>query len=632
MRTPLLLLLLALAGCVQTFDGILANDDDATFGDDDDASADDDDASGDDDDDDGTTGLEPCDETVGADPTSDDPACLGLNAYSEFSPNQDIEWQWSSGSVESAYDHVINAPVVINLTDDDGDGLIDANDTPDVVFYSYDDGAFGDANTRAVSGADGTELWTHTANRARPRGHIAAGELDPQSPGPELVIVTQSDEVVLLSAAGDELWATPHPDGLARAAPAIHDMNGDGSPEIVVGRAIFSSGGTLLGVGDQGKGANQDRGQMSFAVDIDADGQLEVIVGNAAYDMQGNTEWANGEPDGFPGVADFDLDGDPEIVVVVAGGVRLQDHTGAVLWGPNDIDGNGRGGPPTIADYDGDGLPEIGVANSGFYTVLDTDGTELWSNPTSDASSGMTGSSVFDFNGDGVAEVVYADEVDLFVYQGTDGAVLLQESNHSSRTQLEYPVIADIDGDDFAEIVLPGNDFFTAGWTGVTVLGNVSGRGWWKARRIWNQHAYFATHVTDDGGIPASQARPWLVHNSFRQTFPPDAWLGYPTPNLVPEAIGPCEGADGLRFGARVHNQGAEDTGLAPTVTLVRTDGGEQVLGQSSVGGPVPVGMTSAPVWFAIDAAPPEAVFEVRVDEAGSILECDETDNVAVWP
>ena len=630
MRTSLLLLvfLVALGGCVQTFDGLLGDDDDSTFAaDDDDASGDDDDASGDDDD--ATSPLDPCDETLGPDSVPSDPDCLGINAYSEFSPNQDIEWQWAGGAVEASYDHVINAPVVINLTDDDGDGDIDADDVPDVVFYSYDDGAFSDANTRAISGADGTPLWTHTANRARPRGHIAAGELDPASPGPELVIVTQSDEVVLLSAGGSELWATAHPDGLARAAPAIHDMNGDGSPEIIVGRAVFSSGGSLLGVGDAGKGANQDRGQMSFAVDIDDDGELEVIVGNAAYDMTGGTEWANGLADGFPGVADFDADGDPEIVVVVAGGVRLQDHTGAVIWGPNDIAGNGRGGPPTIADYDGDGLPEIGVANSGFYTVLDTDGSLLWSNPTSDASSGMTGSSVFDFNGDGVAEVVYADEVDLFVYQGTDGAVLLQEPNHTSRTQLEYPVIADIDGDDFAEIVLPGNDFFTAGWTGVTVLGNVSGRGWWKARRIWNQHAYFATHVDDDGGIPANQGKPWLVHNSFRQTFPPDAWLGYPTPNLVPEAIGPCEGPDGPRFGVRVANEGAADTGAAPTVTL--TQGG-QVVAEGNTDAPIPAGMTSDVVWFDLDDAPEGATWEVTVDGAGVIVECDETDNVAVWP
>ncbi len=240
---------------------------------------------------------------------------------------------------------------------------------------------------------------------------------------------------------------------------------------------------------------------------------------------------------------------------------------------------------------------------------------------------------MFDFNGDGVAEVVYADEVDLFVYQGTDGAVLLQEPNHSSRTQLEYPVIADIDGDDFAEIVLPSNDFFTAGWTGVTVLGNVSGRGWWKARRIWNQHAYFATHVADDGSIPATQARPWLAHNSFRQTFPPDAWLGYPAPNLVPEALGPCEADDGsVLFGARIANQGAAETGLIPTVTLARVDGGEQVVGQASVGAVVPAGMTSAPVWFEVDEAPAGSAWEARADVSGTVVECEETDNVDAWP
>ncbi len=629
MRTLLLLMLLSgLSGCTQTLGWLDDDDTGPLLDDDDDATADDADNTPDDDDATGS-GLPPCPEGVGVEPAPSDPACLGLNPYEEFSPNQATEWQWNSSPTEPDYDHVINAPVVINLTDDDGDGDIDSDDVPDVVFYSYTDGAFSDANTRAVSGADGSELWTHTQNRAHPRGHIAGGELDSSSPGPELVIVSQADEVVLLSATGVELWATEHPDGLARAAPAIHDMNQDGDPEIIVGRAVFSSGGALLGIGSEGRGANQSRGQMSFAVDLDGDGALEVIVGNAAYDMFGNTLWSNGEPDGFPGVADFDLDGDPEIVVVVDGGVRLQDHVGNVLWGPNDIAGNGRGGPPTIADYDGDGYPEIGVANSGFYTVLDTDGSVLWSNPTNDQSSGMTGSSVFDFNGDGVAEVVYADEVDLYVYQGTDGAILLQESNHSSRTQLEYPVIADIDGDDFAEIVLPGNDFFTPGWTGISVLGSTSGRGWWKARRIWNQHAYFATHVTDDGAIPAAQQQPWLVHNSFRQTFPPDAWLGYPVPNLVPEAMGTCEEPDGnLLFGVRVANIGAADSALTPVVQVSR-DGAN--VGQAPLEGPVLAGTRSAPVWLSVDDASP-AAWEAVVDPNGTVIECDDTDNTVQWP
>jgi hypothetical protein len=382
---------------------------------------------------------------------------------------------------------------------------------------------------------------------------------------------------------------------------------------------------------------------MTFAVDIDGDpdGQLEVIAGNAVYDMTGVAKWHNGEPDGFPAVADFDLDGDPEIVVVSEGSVRLQDHLGNILWGPNVIAGDGRGGPPTIADYDGDGYPEIGVANKGYYTVLETDGTELWSRETDDDSSGMTGSSVFDFNGDGAAEVVYADERNLWVYRGSDGLVLLQEENHTSKTQLEYPVITDIDGDGHAEIILGSNDVFTPGWSGVTVLGTPSKRdGWWKACKIWNQHAFFFTHVDEDGAIPAVQGKPWLVHNSFRQNFPPNSWEGYPAADLIVSAEGPCigpDGADDLRFAVRMGNQGAVESTLDPRVAVFSVGLSDEVLlGTGNLEGVLAEGQLSPTLLVPISSLASEGSYVVRADDNGYgveyVIECNEANNSDLWP
>src|SRR5690606_38203078 len=114
--------------------------------------------------------------------------------------------------------------------------------------------------------------------------------------------------------------------------------------------------------------------------------------------------WANGEADGYAGVADFDDDGVPEIVVSSSGTVRLEDKGGAVLWA-TPVPGGG-GGAPTIADYDGDGAPEIGVAGSEFYVVVDGDGLVLWQAPISETAS-ATGSIVYDFEGDGVADVIH---------------------------------------------------------------------------------------------------------------------------------------------------------------------------------------------------------------------------------
>ena len=635
------LLPLSLVFCFACYDGfgdVGLDDDDSLLFDDDDDGGDDDDIAPDDDD--TLAALPPCEELLAEAIPADD-ACHAVEPFETFEPNEEVEWQWTGSSTNPNFDQVIVAPVVINLTDDDGDGDIDRDDVPDVVFYSMSDGVFDSGVTRAVSGVDGSELWSANASALRvfPNAHLAAGDLLPEHPGPEIVIVTDDSKVACLDANGQQIWITNPQEDLARGAPALHDMNGDGSPEVIVGRVILSASGDLLGKGEFGRGDNQGRGRMTFAVDIDDDGQLEVIAGNASYDMSGVAEWHNGESDGFPGVADFDLDGDPEIVVVSDGTVRLQDHAGALLWGPNEIAGTGRGGPPTIADYDGDGLPEIGVANKGYYTVLDTDGGLLWSRETQDVSSGMTGSSVFDFNGDGQAEVVYADEITLWVYQGSDGAVLLAEENHTSRTQLEYPVITDIDGDEHAEIVLGSNDFFTEGWSGVTVLGTTVERGgWWKARRVWNQHAFFFTHVDEDGAIPAVQGKPWLVHNSFRQNFPPDTWEGYPAADLVAAADGPCRGADDEPlFAARVGNQGAWETSVSPQVALFATTTSEELLlGTGAASGTLAAGILSSTILVPWDEELATGEFRVRADDNGYgatyVTECDEGNNDADWP
>jgi hypothetical protein len=143
--------------------------------------------------------------------------------------------------------------------------------------------------------------------------------------------------------------------------------------------------------------------------------------------------------------------------------------------------GTGGGGPPTIADYDNDGLPEVGLAGSDSYTVFDPDCQAtprqggkcadrihcdfaggpcpdyiLWSKQSQDHSSNITGSSVFDFQGAGTPQAIYSDECFTRVYSGFDGSVLFSQY-HSSCTWIENPVVADVDGDFRAELVVTNN-------------------------------------------------------------------------------------------------------------------------------------------------------------------------------
>jgi hypothetical protein len=161
-----------------------------------------------------------------------------------------------------------------------------------------------------------------------------------------------------------------------------------------------------------------------------------------------------------------------------------------------------------------------------------------WMRDTEDDSSRVTSSSVFDFNGDGAAEVVYADECYFRVYGGSSGAVEF-EIPSLSRTVLENPVVADVDNDGNAEIVIVQNnetlqcnedplDSWPRGENdtrrsslpnGIEVWGDPSD-GWVAARRIWNQHGYHVTNVLEDGGIPQHEPESWKpLHGRLYNTY-----------------------------------------------------------------------------------------------------------------
>ena len=142
---------------------------------------------------------------------------------------------------------------------------------------------------------------------------------------------------------------------------------------------------------------------------------------------------------------------------------------------------------------------------------------------------------MFDFEGDGIAEVVYHDELFLRIFRGTDGVVLFQTPN-STCTATEYPAIVDVDNDGNAEIVASRNQICGFGpQVGIAVFGDANDT-WVPTRRIWNQHAYYITNVTENGAIPANPANNWQVAglNNFRlNTFTPDEGQVSDAPDLT---------------------------------------------------------------------------------------------------
>jgi hypothetical protein len=526
-------------------------------------------------------------------------ACASEPMVGVFDPVE--EWTKQDWAVGPGYNNVMASPIVASFTDDNADGKIDDKDVPDIAFTTFIGGAHQVAGyLRVVSGADGAEILNiGLEHNICASAGVAAGDIDGDGVV-ELLSMTTAAQVKAFEHDGTLKWTSPAVVASQYAMPAISDMDGDGKPEIVVGATVLNSDGTIRGSGAAGSGA----GVTSFAVDVDGDGVQEVVVGNALYRPDGSSIWANGLTDGFPAVADFELDGTPEIVVSGGGIVRMQSSVdGAQIWSVP-LPGGGVGGPPTIADYDGDGKPEVGVAGGSAYVVFDGDGTVLWQQPTQDMSSSQTGSSVFDFEGDGIADVVYNDELRLWVYSGVEGSVKLNQAGHGSGTLWEYPLVVDVDGDGQSEIVVTNNNYAFGVKAGVTVIGDKA-KSWVPGRKIWNQHAYHITNVNDDGTIPAVAAQSWKNANNFRSgdLLPPD---GTAAPDLVVQLAEGCEVfciADSLVLWVYVGNEGASPLALGATVEVYATkDGVETLVTSQAVPGPIAPGQFLDAIIFDIPA------------------------------
>ena len=439
-------------------------------------------------------------------------ACLREPTIGSFTPT--VEWQWSANPSHPGFNQVMAAPAIGNIDDDNGDGRVNESDTPDVVFTSFSGYAYSSPGSlTAVRGSDGTTLWSIIEAGGEPiysSSGVAIGDLEGDGTVEVCVSGSAHSVVCVNGEDGSLAWAAGS-ETATYGCPAIADLNGDGLAEVIHGRTIIAHDGTVIAVGTGGAGGGF---RAAFAVDWDGDPDLEIIAGNTVYEMDGSITWSDTLVDAAPAVGDFNLDGRPDLVRSGAGQVMVTLNDGTLLWSVSTA-GGGSAGAPTVADLDGDGLPEVGVADLSRFTAYDTDGTMMWSNTVSDYSSSMTGSAVFDFEGDGAAEVVYADEHTLWIFDGATGEVRMAQEGHASGTLMEYPLIADVDGDGSTEIVIASNNYHFSGWTGITVIGDAD-NSWAPARPVWNQYAYHITNVNEDSSIPRHPTKNWLSWNNFR--------------------------------------------------------------------------------------------------------------------
>ena len=345
---------------------------------------------------------------------------------------------------------------------------------------------------------------------------------------------------------------------------SLADFNGDGYPEVYAGSDIFDAA-TLKwlcsGPADGNKGLGH-RGAplhtsyathhtyyaMSLAYNILGDEKQELICGNTIYNVNITsrtnpalnsvtvnktiTPPSGFSQDGHVVLADFDLDGESEVLVIRDNtNDQTIDDTYFYAYKPS----NGQilfqkahycrcTGFVTVGNIDNDPHPEMvfledqpnGSTEKIFcWRYTTQNGFETVWSQAHDDRSGQTGLTLFDFNQDGIMEIVYRDNRNLRILNASGkshvtGNDTIRPYNVYARqmaagTGVEYPIVVDVNGDGYAEIVATGmlDTSYTGqdiGYGGLHVFGSPG--NWSPARPVWNQYMYHVTNVNEDLTIP----------------------------------------------------------------------------------------------------------------------------------
>ena len=310
-----------------------------------------------------------------------------------------------------------------------------------------------------------------------------------------------------------------------------------------------------------------------------------------------------------------------------------------------------------MGDLDGNGTPEIVFAGAGAMHALTYDET---SNGTGYKNMRImhkhtpfaetAGFTVFDFNQDGKMEIVYrGSSLGFYIVDGTTLSNLTAPITCYSGTVAEYPIVADVDGDGHADIVIVDNNVV---WNGTNAIGflrvyeSQTARTWAPAKTTWNSWGYTPVSINDDLTVPKYQVNPATKLSSGKNpynlflaqttTINQEGDLLFQTPNPSPGLMNYVynPSTDILTVNVNVINKGEAD--LGPIIYASLYDGvytssdyitTGSVLATVSPGDSTTVTITvnTASNYFPMDS------LAVRINDDGTNhpfqAECDSTDN-----
>ncbi len=351
--------------------------------------------------------------------------------------------------------------------------------------------------------------------------------------------------------AASEGVYTPAGGGPNKTA-ACRSVTGDAADQGVACRlTILMSGidGTILeklkapnpsGHGYDAGGRDPWRERAPFTVDLDGDGELEIVSGSDVWKKSGGTWtllWQSFYEPIQALAADLDGDGKAEIVHLHAfdktggpsnpseplyrfNGLIVYDGvTGAVkryirlpfYWTPW----------LTIADVDGDGAPDFVINAHDLVTAIAADGRIKWTYTIAARGtvgagfrSGAANVQVYDLDGDGIAEVVTNSSTEIVILNGRTGALkasIPAAGLHGSQGMATNVQIVDADNDGHADILAQNISTSTSGLVHTMVRG--APNNWLPGPKSAHQVNFMEGDVDDAGHVLFNTAMPRSFRN-----------------------------------------------------------------------------------------------------------------------
>lgn len=379
------------------------------------------------------------------------PACsLPPQPFQNVLPTAEIEWGGSDrahpdaeGSPFPKSSQTVMAPLVINLDDDNQDGIIDEQDFPEIVFATFSGSQYAENGVlRAIHGGGsakgrdffavcGNQLWkegdplalscSESEADLNATASLAAGDLDGDGV-PEIVAIGEDPKgrIYIYSNEGHIISRSKYLNwGYTNPAITLANIDNKGYSEIIVGRHVLTLKKDETGrlniadtfKGNLAQGIQGDGGPVTCVADLTGDERHEIVAGTTVYRLPN-------PPPGVQSRAECQSPFGNEEESAFCNGELL------VVW-----DGYKANNE----------FPHPKIEREGFCAIADVLGQDQEAAPGPDNPL------------DGQAEVITISNGYLQIFNGTDGR-LLRRIDLGGGQNGGAPNVDDFDGDGFPEI------------------------------------------------------------------------------------------------------------------------------------------------------------------------------------